>query len=268
MASATITVATTRPERNPVGIYLKEAKYELLKLLRMPAYALPTLLFPAMFYILFGLVFGTKNSDGGIHMPLYLVATYGTFGVIGAALFGFGTGVATERGQGWMLVKRASPMPPMAYIFAKTVACTTFGLGIAVVLMLLGTFAGGIHFTPLQAVALMLVLGAGSVPFCAFGLAIGYFAGPNSAAPIVNLIYLPIAFCSGLWIPIDFLPGAMKTLAHWLPPYHLAQLALRAIGAGGRGYLLEHVADLALSMAVAIVLARIGYQRDKGKLYG
>ena len=38
----------------------------------------------------------------------YLLATYATFGVIGAALFGFGVGVAVERGQGWMLLKRAS----------------------------------------------------------------------------------------------------------------------------------------------------------------
>src|SRR5688500_3022950 len=94
-------------------VYALEAKYELLKVARMPGFAIPSIAFPVMFYSLFGLVFGGRGL-GGINMATYLVATYGAFGVIGAALFGFGVGVAVERGQGWLVLKRASPMPPLA----------------------------------------------------------------------------------------------------------------------------------------------------------
>ena len=120
--------------------YALEAKYEFLKLLRMPGYAVPSIAFPAMFYLLFG-VLVRRGAVGGISMPTYLIATYGAFGVIGASLFGFGVGVAIERGQGWMMLKRASPMPPMAFfvaklamcaIFAAAVFCTLAGLGVTI----------------------------------------------------------------------------------------------------------------------------------------
>ena len=97
---------------SPVRTYVLEARYEFLKLLRMPGFALPSITFPAMFYVLFGVLFGGRSFGGG-SMATYLLATYGAFGVIGAALFAFGVAVAVERGQGWMMLKRASPMPPM-----------------------------------------------------------------------------------------------------------------------------------------------------------
>ena len=61
------------------------------------------------------------------------------------------------------------------------------------------------------------------------GLALGYFAKPNSAPAMVNLVYLPMSFCSGLWIPIFMLPKVLQNIAQVLPPYHVAQLALNAI---------------------------------------
>ena len=83
---------------SPMRTYALEAKYEFLKLLRMPGYAVPSIAFPAMFYVLFGVLVG-RGAVGGISMPTYLIATYGAFGVIGASLFGFGVGVAIERGR-------------------------------------------------------------------------------------------------------------------------------------------------------------------------
>ena len=47
---------------SPARTYALEAKYEFLKLLRMPGYAIPSIAFPAMFYLLFGVMFG--RGDG------------------------------------------------------------------------------------------------------------------------------------------------------------------------------------------------------------
>jgi ABC-2 type transport system permease protein len=248
-------------------LYAREARYELLKVLRMPAYALPTLAFPLVFYLFFGIVFG-KQGVGPTSMGTYLVATYGAFGVIGASLFGFGVGVATERGQGWMLVKRSTPMPPAAYFFAKTVMALLFSATIVLSLSLLGYTLGGVRIPPLQWLGLGVTLVAGAVPFCALGVLLGYLAGPNSAPAIVNLIYLPMSFCSGLWIPVQALPGFLKTLASWLPPYHFAQLGLRWLGADQGGAPLGHVAYLAVFTALCLGGARWAYLRDEGKTYG
>src|SRR5690606_16965554 len=67
--------------------YVLEARYECLKQVRMPAYAIPSITFPVMFYLLFGVMFGGGRPAAGTTVATYLLATYAAFGVIGAALF-------------------------------------------------------------------------------------------------------------------------------------------------------------------------------------
>lgn len=248
-----------------LGVYLLEARFETLKNLRMPMYAIPTVSFPLVFYVLFGF---TLRGKGAFDMATYLLATYGAFGVIGASLFGFGVGVAVERGQGWMLLKRATPMPAGAYFFAKTAMALFFSLAIVGGLFALGSAFGGVRLPAVNWWALGGVLVAGAIPFCAIGLAVGYLAGPNSAVAVVNLVYLPTAFLSGLWVPIQALPGWMQALAPWLPPYHFAELALRALGLPGREPAAQAIGYLAVATAVSLAVAAWGYRRDEGKTYG
>lgn len=261
--SATITQPRSLPR-----IYALEAKYEFLKLLRMPAYAIPTISFPLLFYVFFGLAFGGGRMAGPVSMPTYLLATYGAFGVIGASLFGFGVGVAIERGQGWMLLKRATPMPPLAYFTAKIFMALTFSLILVLGLCALGAAFGGVRMPTLTWVSLASVLIAGALPFCAFGLALGYFCGPNSAPAVVNLLYLPMAFLSGLWIPVQVLPGILQKLAPMLPPYHFSQLALAQVGAHSGPAAWVSILYLVLFTAASLGLAYLGYRRDEGKTYG
>jgi ABC-2 type transport system permease protein len=235
---------------------------------RIPAFAIPSITFPVMFYVLFGLTFGSGRGLGGVSMATYLIATYGAFGVIGSALFGFGAGVAIERGQGWMLLKRATPMPVAAYFFAKLAVCLIFGAIIVLLLSSIGIAFGSVRLAPVTWARLGSTLVLGAIPFCAMGLAIGYFAGPNSAPPIVNLIYLPMGFASGLWIPIEVLPGAIKSIAPFLPAYHLGQLALSALGADRGAPVWSHVAALAGFTCIFLALALWGYRNDEGKTYG
>src|SRR5260370_19008715 len=129
------------PQRSPgqtLTIYLKEAKYEFLKNLRLRVYTLSVLSFPLMFYVLFGLVLNARESIGGTTVPTYMLATYGTFRVIGASLFGSAAGLGADRGLGCLQAKRASPMPPFAYFAANTVFSTRFSAIVVSLLMLLG----------------------------------------------------------------------------------------------------------------------------------
>ncbi|HEX7708887.1 MAG TPA: ABC transporter permease [Thermoanaerobaculia bacterium] len=253
---------------NPlIRTHLLEIRYELLKALRLPAYSLPTLLFPVVFYLLFGVMLGAK-SVGPVQMSEYLLATYGAFGVIGAALFGFGVSVAVERGQGWLEVKRTSPMPISAYFVAKLAMAMTFSVAIVILLFTTGILMGGATISLGNAAALMGILVTGSLTFCALGLALGFLTGPNSAAPIANLIYLPMGFLSGLWIPLRFLPDTVKDIALWLPPYHFSELALGAIGASSGEPVLWHVGALVVATILFLTIAWVGYRRDEGKTYG
>ena len=261
-------VSIERSAHHTATIFLKEARYEFLKNLRLRVYTVSVISFPLMFYVLFGLVLNSREAIGGTTVPTYLIGTYGTFGVMGASLFGTASGLASDRGLGWLQVKRASPMPPFAYFAAKVVLSMIFSAIVVTLLMVLGISFGGVRMPFVDLLRLLGTLVAGSLPFSAMGLAIGYFAGPNSAPPTINLIYLPLSFCSGLWVPYMFLPKLVRQIALVLPPYHLSQLALGIVGAGRHESPAIHWEVLLAFTMICLGVARIGFQRDQGKLYG
>ena len=80
--------ALARPARpRVVHAYWLEARNEFVRLLRSPSFAVPTLVFPPMFYVLFAVLL---NHRGGPQVATHLLATYGVFGVMAPGLFGFG----------------------------------------------------------------------------------------------------------------------------------------------------------------------------------
>jgi ABC-2 type transport system permease protein len=162
MATASTTFANGTLERQlgrTLAIYFKEAKYEFLTRLRLRAYSISTISFPLMFYVLFGLVLNPKGAPvGGTTITTYLIPTYGTFGVMGASLFGTASGLAAERGLGWLQVKRASPMPPFAYFAAKVALGMIFSTVVVVLLLTLGSTFGGVHMPLMDAAKLVAIL--------------------------------------------------------------------------------------------------------------
>lgn len=238
--------ASVLPWREYMALLLREIRYELLRWLRAPSFALPTLLFPPMFYLLFGVVLNRGNPAAAV----YLMASYGVFGVMAPALFGFGVGLALDRERGLLTLKRALPVPAGAMLLARTALAMLFALAIGVVLQLLGSTLGGVRLALPQRALLLLVDVLGTLPFCAIGLYIGARVGGSGAPAVVNLIYLPMAFLSGLWIPLQLLPSLLTTLAPLWPSYHLGQLALRVVGQDNGGSSAGHVAAL-LAMTVA-----------------
>ena len=231
---ATFAVAHhSTPARRTVGatlaLSLKETKYEFLKLWRTKSFSLSVIGFPVMFYLLFGV--GNKGvHEGGIAMAKYMLGGYCCFGMIGAALFGIGVGLGSERAAGWLELKRASPMPPLIYLVAKCITAQAFGLIIVAVLIVIGVTLGGVQLSAFEVAAMLGMALVGTVPFAALGLLVALTVPPAAAAGVVNLIYLPMSFMGGLWIPIQFLPKWLQVIAPSMPTFHLAQLMLTIFG--------------------------------------
>ena len=239
-----------------------EVKYEFLKLWRTPSYFVPTLFFPLMFYMLFGVVLARQKAAMSF-MSSYLLATYGAGGVIGAMMFGFAVGLAVERGMGWLQLKYASPMRPAVYLVAKGIVCVVFGAVAVGLLFTVGALFGGVRMPFEQWLALGGTLVLGAIPFAAMALAIGYFAGASAAPGIVSLIYMPMCFLSGLWIPFQMFPRALQDLAPALPAYHFGQLALAVLGRSNNGAIANHIAALASFTLLFAAIAWIGHRREK-----
>lgn len=254
-----INTVVARPFAERARIYRLEARSELLRVWRTPGFAIPTLLFPAMFYLFFGVLLA--RGEHGAEQSLYALGGLGSFGVMTPGLFGFGVGFAMDRGLGWLQVKRASPMPPSAYLLAKVAMAMLFAGIVSTILCCMAAFLSHVSLAPMQWLALLVTLVLGSIPFCALGLAVGAWAKPQSAPAIVNVIYLPMSFLSGLWMPLQFLPAFMQKLATLLPAYHLGQLAYSAVGVTQEP-LLHHVLALAGFTVGFLLLAARGYRRN------
>src|SRR5438445_9667010 len=154
MNTAAIAVHTN-PAPRALPVYLLESKYEFLRVLRNPSFAIPSLMFPPLFYLLFGLLLN-RSSANAAH---YLFATYSVFGVMAPSLFGFGVGVAIERERGWLALKRVAPMPPGAYLLAKMAMAALFALIIYLVLAAMAHFLGGVQLAAWQCLTLGAIAG-------------------------------------------------------------------------------------------------------------
>jgi len=217
----------------PLGrMLLAQTRSQVRILVRTPAFSVTSLLLPIVLFTFFGLPFAHLTRHDAVSAGVYLLASFGAYAVGSVMVYAFGVGVALERGMRVDALVRASPLPPALYMLAKVGTAMLFACAALVLLFAYGALMGGVH-QPLGVWLTVIVrLLAGAVPFIALGLSIGYLAGPGAAPAVANFVYLPMAFASGIFLPLDRLPSAVQTVAPYLPMHHYAQLAWSAIGSG------------------------------------
>ncbi len=111
MNAMTTTIANDSYPMTALQVYFREARAELVRAWRTPAFVLPTLLMPLAFYCLFGILFAGSNPA----VARDTLAAYGIMAALAPALFGFGAGIAADRDNGILALKRVSPLPPGAF---------------------------------------------------------------------------------------------------------------------------------------------------------
>jgi ABC-2 type transport system permease protein len=247
------------PRRRVLGAYLEEARSECLRYMRAPAFMLPIMLFPAMFYLLFGVLMA---KSGGADAARYLLASYGVFGVMSPGLFGFGVSLALERDGGLLAFKRALPMPPGAYLLGKMMMAMAAAAVVILLLLAMAVSLGHVRLSLFQAGGLLLTGTLGVLPFCALGMFVGTVFKGQGAPGVLQLIYLPMSFMSGLWFPLPMLPKFLQQIAPIWPSYHLDRLALAAVGLNNDA-LLPHLLVLA-GFAVGLLLLAARRLRRNG----
>ncbi|HEY5214003.1 MAG TPA: ABC transporter permease [Acidobacteriaceae bacterium] len=263
MSTAAITLPAARPSslaRN-LRIFLTETHYEFVRLLRTRAFSLAVIGFPVVFYLFFGLIMNRGEHIGNVSVAKYMLAGYAVFGMVGAALFGIGGGLANELSTGWLELKRASPMPPLAYLLAKCCSAAAFGVVIVSLLTVLGVTVAHVSITFPEFARLIALTLVGTIPFACMGMVIALTVPPNAAPGVINMIYLPMSFCGGLWIPIMMLPHIMQKFAILLPTYHLSQLALGVFGYASAGSTSSHWLGLLGFTLVMLGIAAIAFRK-------
>ncbi|HEX6396497.1 MAG TPA: ABC transporter permease [Steroidobacteraceae bacterium] len=215
------------PPRRAAGAYLTEIRFEITRILRNPALAVPMMLVPVGLYLLLAvLVFGeavAKDPSVGI----FFFVGFGVLGVTMPGLFAISASLAMEREMGLMKLKRAQPAPAGSWLVAKIVCGVLFSTLAFLPMLAAAIVAGKLPLSGMQIAAMSAAMIAGTIPFCALGLLVGALVKGSAAPGYANLIYLPGCYLSGLFFP---LPQSMHWQTPLWPQFHVGQLAMHAAG--------------------------------------
>ena len=236
----------------------RHARAMTLELLRLPAYVVPTMLLPTVFFLFF-------VSPGSHAAATARMATFAGFAVIGVAFFQFGVGIAADRVSPWESYVRTLPVGPGVRLAARLLSAAVFAVATAALLVVTALAVSGASLSPGRWGGLAAALLLGTVPFAFLGIALGYWAPPKAALPLANLLYLLLAYAGGLWTRPSGLPEAIRGVSGFLPTRALSDGLVAAVLAGSVDW--RAWATLILFSLVFAGLAVAGYRRDEGRRF-
>lgn len=147
------------------------------------------------------------------------------FGVIVAAYVNLGAKLATLRHDGVLKRIRTTPLPAGAYLTGVLGSTAATTLAITAATVALGWLAFGVAPRPAGLAELAGGLVLGVVCFGSLGLALSSVArSAESASPLANATYLPVAIMSGIFDPTFSVPHWLSVGVGLLPVRALAQI--------------------------------------------
>lgn len=246
----------SRPNRGPLGLLVLTVWTELRSSARSPEFAVGAVALPMLLYGMFGLP-NDSELDGGTTMRAAMLVSLSAYGVISLAIFAFGENIAKERGRGWIRNLRATPLPIGTYLLGTTITALVHAVLIVASVSLLAATAADVALPVSTWIAFGATMLGGVLAFSALGFAIALVARPRAATVISNLIFLPLAFVSGFFVPLSELSPPLRDIAPWLPTYHFGQLAYRVVMPAGDVEDLTGISTGSIGTHLAWVIASV-----------
>jgi len=237
---------------------LAELTLVLRILLRQPGFWVPTVLFPAMLYAFFGAGLAGDGPGAG-----YAMASFAVYAVLGVGFYQFGVTVAQDRADPFILWQRLLPGSALAPWVARVAAGVGFSALAMALVLLLGKVLGGVLLADGAAwVRLVGITLLAALPATLMGTALGSVASVRAAVPLANLVFLPLAYLGGLWMPPQLLPAAVNAISVLTPTRAMGELAWAALdGRALPGWYLGVLAAWTLAAAGVTWLAQARHRR-------
>lgn len=193
---------------------------------RNPAAAGFTFVFPVMFLIIFGLLYGSDTydgPDGPIKGIQFQIAQILVFSVVGTTFVSLVISIALRRDTGELKRKRGTPVAPAIILGGIVGNGVLLALMMTALVMAIAAVLFGASLQLERVPELLITIIIGSLAFCALGAAVAAFVPNGDAAPaFANLTIFPLYFISGIFIPD--VPSSFEEIAGALPlrPFLLA----------------------------------------------
>jgi ABC-2 type transport system permease protein len=178
-----------------------------------------TILLPVLFLVLLASIFG----GGTIHkyridVDTYYVPAILTLALVSATMVNLAMSVTIAREDGILKRGRGTPLPPWAFIAGRVGNSIVVSLVMLVVVAAIGAVVYGVPVPWSRAGEVLATVAVGATSFCALGIALsGLIPSQDAAAPITQLIALPLYFISGVFIPQNEIPAGILSVADALP---------------------------------------------------
>jgi ABC-2 type transport system permease protein len=202
-------------------------RFELGRLLQSWKFLAVTVGFPVIFYMLF---LNDRNPgkivDGTVPWRVYLMVSMCSFGALVAALNAGGTRISGERACGWARQLRVTPLPGWSYVAVKSAVSMLVVLPVVILVEVVGTTFGGVHFGLLTWCELTALLWTTALPFVVLGVFVGFMVNAETAYPVITMLMFVLGYFGGLFTPVDQMPHALQTIAQALPSFHHVSLGL------------------------------------------
>ncbi len=180
-------------------------------------------------------------------------------GVIGMTtmnlgLFAVSFGFVRYKRTGMLRRLFATPTPPSYFLAAQIATRLLIALAQVLVLLAVGIFVFGLQLVG-DLVTLLSVAAIGSLIFLGLGFGIaGWAKNEDQAAPVANLVSLPMLFLSGVFFPRDAMPEILRGITGYMPLTYLND-ALRRVSNEGATF--GDIGAELLGMAVWAVLSAL-----------
>lgn len=220
-----------------MGLVWHQLRYDQRVFWRNPAAVFFTVAFPVVLLLIFATVFGEQTIDvaGGIEITTYYVPAIITLATVSATMQTLAMSLVIAREDGRLKRGRGTPMPAWVFIAGRIGNSVVVALLMLALVAALGRLLYGVPVPWERAPELLLVLAVGAASFCCLGIALtAAIPSQDAAAPIVNVILLPLYFLSGVFIPEDELPQGVIGFADHFPirPFFEAFFDAYVTGAG------------------------------------
>jgi ABC-2 type transport system permease protein len=205
-------------------LFFHELKAQQLLFWRSRESAFFTFLLPIIFLVLLGSVYGDEQFNG-INGSTYLLAGLIGYGVVATAFAGLAITLVVRRESGVLKRVRGTPLPASVYLSAVIVS-TLVVIALEVITQLLvGKYVLDASW-PASPAAFVLVLVVGAAAFAALGLALtGLVRSADGSSAVVNAIYLPMTFISGVFFSTEGMPAFLRAIGDVLPLTYLLRLS-------------------------------------------
>jgi ABC-2 type transport system permease protein len=155
--------------------------------------------------------------------------------VMQLGLFGVSFGFVQLKRTGALRRLFATPTSPAYFLSAQVLSRLVIAVVQVAILLGVGLAFGLQMFGSYAVLAVIVILG--SVIFLAVGFAIaGWARNEDQAAPVANLVSLPMLFLSGVFFPRDAMPDFLANVTQFMPLTYINE-ALRAVVNQGAGLL-------------------------------